>query len=618
MSENKNYWDHRDPPKDFFERVEAQFDQYLYYENLSSGKREYFCTNCHKSFIMNPMHQKRIVDIEDVELWRANVNDRAVCPKCHKAAIVKNLKLLKSIPVQQRCNIAVLVDSPEDVWLVCYISYKKEKLGVVFHHEVMFYHLVPGDSYQFKAWGLNGPMLRQKLIENPFTWHHGLYTEKYDFNVDLCGNDLENTFLKYAVRMRDGDCYTSKRYFYIPDVKYLCWFARHPQLEFLMKLGHVEVVHEILLNNCDYKSLLNWEAKTPWGLFNISHEEYKLWKNYKLDFSIYKVFRRLKVPGEKGWKLAKDIDDMVSGSHWRTNVAACYGFIASCKKVKMSPREIVNYLYKVHRNSGGACWHCPGVTLHEVYTKWSDYIDLAIGAGKLKSINPMPKDLQAAHNQMISAKKRNKTKDWKSEYKKYFKAGEPYATEYNKKFPRVEKIYSSIADKFAYENDKYVIVVPKSIQEIYAESTYLRLCVTRPGVTRYWERVSRRESYMMFLRRKERPDEPYYLIEVEPCGAIRQKRSFDDEQYEDINDAVEFFKEWQAEIQKRFTSYDRKLAKKSKEQREKDLKNLHEQKVTVRTGYLTGQLLADVLEADLLEVSVEENKQVNKRERKVG
>ena len=620
MSNNTNYWDHGDPPKEFFERVENSFQEYLFYKNLPDGKREVTCTACHKTFIMDPLLQKRTLEVEDVEFWRASVNDEILCPKCHKRAMVKNIKLMKSVPYQMKCNIAVLVHSPEDVWLVCYVSEKKSIDGKVKHSEVMFYHLVPGDSYQFKAWSTDAPLIRQKIIENPFTWHHGVYTEQYEYNVDLCGNDLEKTFLKYAF-YDDKYRYTQKAYLYIPDVKYMCWFARHPQFEFLMKLGHAEVVKEIVDKHTDFKSLLNWEAKKPWELFNISHEEYKIWKEYKLDFSLYKVFRRLGVPGKKGWKLADDISNLVCGRmRWNIHVQACYNFIAKCKKVKVPPRDIVNYLYKTQRNSGGACWHCPGVTLGEVFNTWCDYIDLAVGAGKLKSINPMPKDLHDAHNRMVSAKKRNKNikKDWKLEYKKCFEAGKNYSEEFAKKFPKVEKIYASLGEKYTYENDKYRIVVPKTIQEIFAECSYLRLCVCRPGVTRYWERVSRRESYMMFLRDKKNPDQPFYLIEVEPCGTIRQKRSFDDLQYSDIDEAVEFLKEWQAAIQKRMTSYDRRLAKKSREQRELDMNDLHEKKVTVRTGYLTGQLLADVLEADLMEVAMEETKLIEKKEVKVG
>ena len=328
----------------------------------------------------------------------------------------------------------------------------------------------------------------------------------------------------------------------------------------------------------------------------------------KLDFTLYKAFRRLKVPGRKGFELASDILEMSTGGHWRPELNNAYRFIAKCKTVKTPPREIVNYIHKVWKSSGGGCWHCPGITLHQAYTTWCDYIDLAIGAGKLKGINPMPKDLHDAHNKMIKVKKHsgNRNKRWKVEYNKCFKAGENYAEKYKKKFPKVEKIYEGLVEKYSYENDKYLIVVPKTIQEIFAESLYLRLCVIREGVTRYWERVSKNDSYMMFLRKKESPEQPFYLIEVEPGGTIRQKRSFDDLQYADLDDAKSFLEEWQNVLRERMTDKDKQLARRSKKQRESDMDELRHNNTKVRSGYLTGQLLADVLAADLLEVEYDD------------
>ena len=104
-------------------------------------------------------------------------------------------------------------------------------------------------------------------------------------------------------------------------------------------------------------------------------------------------------------------------------------------------------------------------------------------------------------------------------------------------------------------------------------------------------------------------------MEVEPGGTIRQKRTYDDRQNEDIKDATEFLIKWQGEIQKRMTAKDRRLAAKSRKLRDEEFRELRENKVTVRNGFLRGQFLADVLEADLLEVGFEpaETKKTKKR-----
>ena len=63
----------------------------------------------------------------------------------------------------------------------------------------------------------------------------------------------------------------------------------------------------------------------------------------------------------------------------------------------------------------------------------------------------------------------------------------------------------------------------------------LHHCVGNDGAgERYYDRMERRESFIMFLRRTEEPNDPYYTLEIEPDGTVRQKRTLFDRQYEDI------------------------------------------------------------------------------------
>ena len=89
--------------------------------------------------------------------------------------------------------------------------------------------------------------------------------------------------------------------------------------------------------------------------------------------------------------------------------------------------------------------------------------------------------------------------------------------------------------------------------------------------------------------------------EVEPDGTIRQKRTVGDRQNKDLEDAVVFLRKWQEEIQKRLTLEDYRLAKESSRLRVEEFKKLREEKAKIWHGHLQGQLLADVLERDLME-----------------
>ncbi len=144
----------------------------------------------------------------------------------------------------------------------------------------------------------------------------------------------------------------------------------------------------------------------------------------------------------------------------------------------------------------------------------------------------------------------------------------------------------------------FVSSLPRNILDIIREGKNLEHCV---GDDRYMDRIERRESYVLFLRRRSRPNTAYYTLEVEPDGTIRQKRTLGDVQKEDIIPATEFLQEWQKEITKRLTPAEQKLAVRSKELRQEAFADMEKNHTIIRTGALRGKLLRDVLMADLME-----------------
>lgn len=117
---------------------------------------------------------------------------------------------------------------------------------------------------------------------------------------------------------------------------------------------------------------------------------------------------------------------------------------------------------------------------------------------------------------------------------------------------------------------------------------------------RYFDRIESRETYICFLRRQEAPGIPFYTIEVEPGGTIRQHRSYYDEE-PGIEEIRVFLKEWQKAIRKRLTEEDKKLAKISKIKREANIAELEEKKnIRVLQG-----LAEDFLEAEEIEKELE-------------
>lgn len=170
-----------------------------------------------------------------------------------------------------------------------------------------------------------------------------------------------------------------------------------------------------------------------------------------------------------------------------------------------------------------------------------------------------------------------------------------------KKFPTIRKIYSRLQRKYAYASGEYAIVVPKGIEDIVLDGLVLGHCTER--TERYYDRIASKESYILFLRKADAPDVPWYTLEAEPNGTLRQKRTNGDVQLQDLNDALPFLKEWQSVVAERLSKADKALAKRSAQLRREGYAELRETKTVIHYGALAGKLLADVLEKDLMEVT---------------
>ena len=144
-----------------------------------------------------------------------------------------------------------------------------------------------------------------------------------------------------------------------------------------------------------------------------------------------------------------------------------------------------------------------------------------------------------------------------------------------------------------------MIAAPACVADVIRDGTQLHICTANSD--RYWERIERKESYLLFLRRADEPEVPYYTMEIEPNGTVRQLRTYYDRQHSDIDAAREFLREWQQVVAERLTEEDRRMAGVSRALREQEFTRMRQDNVIIRTGDLAGQKLVDVLTADLME-----------------
>jgi len=227
-----------------------------------------------------------------------------------------------------------------------------------------------------------------------------------------------------------------------------------------------------------------------------------------------------------------------------------------------------------------------GYTWDYTITCWRDYMNMAARL-KIPMIerNYKPKDVRLAHNEALDMLQ---GKDIENEAKRI-----------DRKWRKLKKIYPKLT-KYEYTGKDYQIIAPKSTGDIVREGMILKHCVHTCDY--YFDRISTSESFILFLRKAADPKQPYYTLEVEPSGNIRQKRTTGDRQNDDFNEAKAFLSRWQKALQKKLSKEDKALGKKSNALRIKELGELRKNGNRVWHGVLKGQLLADVLEADFMPV----------------
>lgn len=539
-------------PKDWDHWVDktAITQNYIFYEYQKKGVKEGYCTWCERTVpVVSPRH-----------------NQYGVCRRCGRKVQYKARGKAGSFETNK--ERAYLVQRCEDGAVVrmfyCWRTYRKPD------------YENPQRTYRearraFFDDGLNSDAYYWGLYKNDHTrwiWEgcgrYGGYSQypgvTYKRTLySLSEKELRKTGLKELVSCAEK----------VDVEEYLARCRRHPEYEKLSKAGLGLLAIEDMNN---YGGTLRdiRDAKDLAKALGIDKARMKRLRKNRGKYLFLEWLR---------YEKAADtiFPDEVIGYFSTQEIGP--GELDEMRTV-MAEKKICNYLKRQSRISGRRA--------KELIHTWEDYICIArrLGMDISKELFYKPNNLKKAHDDAVAmcggadiAKR---------------------AGEIAGKFPDIDGICGEIREKYGYEEKKYSIVVPEKIEDIIREGQVLGHCLHSSD--RYFERIHIRESYIVFLRRTEEPDKPYYTLEIEPDGTARQKRTAGDNLNADFDEAKNFIRRWQQEVQKCLTEEDEKLAGISRRLRAEEFEELREEKKKVWHGKLAGKLLADVLEADLMEV----------------
>ena len=170
------------------------------------------------------------------------------------------------------------------------------------------------------------------------------------------------------------------------------------------------------------------------------------------------------------------------------------------EKTGMTVQRTMNYLRKQAKKENRS--------LPAILSEYRDYLSIAeqLECDTKDEIICRTPDLKRMHDR----------------YSEYYNQNKDQIRERNadKKYAGIKENSEKNQEHFAYEKEGLLILVPGSASDIIREGREQHHCVGASNL--YMERMQKGESYILFLRKKEEPEKPYYTLEVTWDGRVRQ------------------------------------------------------------------------------------------------
>lgn len=526
-----------------------------HYAFLDKENGKYCCTACGKEYSIT-------------EKWKNN--QKAICPECGQELIVK--KIAKRIYIPAQVMVVQNVDEyrtairfvdvrmeweagskrflNESVAMVIMAYKQRNKLRRNISYRLYYNQSAKLDDFGDERYrGYYGWSRRDGYWDGNPASRKTTECYLYPEGVEALDGTIYERWTRIFKQMAAG-----RHPFYYNQFLMSCYVTQNlvPMTEYLYKGRFYKLLSEVSARiwptmnwqQVSYDGDLNPEGQTIEEVFNIDDRQVinRLRDmNGGLD-----IYYWLKLAHEEGWKISQETLVWLTKEDISMSTVK---FILS----KMSLQQIMNYVKRQQKESYS------GKSARQILAQWNDYMQMCKRLHRKVDDEMIyrPRELKRRHDEAVVELEAREA--------------EIEADEYSKKYPEAEAVLREVKDKFEYTGKGYFIKVPDRIVDIVVEGRCLHHCVASSD--RYLERMKNHETYICFLRKAAEPDTPYYTIEVEPGGTIRQHRGYLDEEPE-FDQVKPFLQEWQRVIKQRMKEEDHELARISREKREANTEDL--------------------------------------------
>ena len=455
---------------------------YVFYTTISKTKKECYCTHCRQHYIESPNNRTYTAVIKH--------NADGKCLQCGHPITFHSNGYGRG-KIKDKRNVAILRPVGQDMYIRCYtvkqsFFNKGDDIPDVDYRETQRYYLTKGEcqkwGWQYKWTGENGWVESWNIMQTdnePNFINNNSFGRK-DNSYKIIGEEqIDKTFLKYSqvyeynnYAGRNGDC--------IKYIAYLCYYAKHPNVEYLMKTGFIDLVVARLERRLKY--YINWRSNDVKRMLKLTKEEMKVLAGITADtLTDYNTLKKF-APSFSSAKLLE-----TTKLYWQS----VDSMAEINRATKLNLEQILNYSTK-QKNIRSTFFSDWRDYLRECITLDYDVLDTAISK---------PKSLSSAHERtssLITIKQNDETDALM--------------------IKRARKLDNLI---FTDEKRGFTIVIPQSVQDIVTEGKELKHCVGG-----YADRHAKGTLNILFLRKTTELDKPFYTIEVSTDGYIRQCRGF--------------------------------------------------------------------------------------------
>ena len=296
--------------------------------------------------------------------------------------------------------------------------------------------------------------------------------------------ELKNTIFRYS-GLKEYDEQAQE----VNPIRYLQNYQKTPQIEILAKLGLSEIVKGI--NEGRTGIIVDASAKRLDALLGIRRERTKKLIEEKGDARLLRVLQ-----------IEKSLDQ-----HWteeQVNHLRETGLDIAHIAFVLNYMTIQKLLNRIEKYAGCAYETNCGRAVANIRNTAIIYIDYLMmrerrGYVLHNTVYQQPRDLSAAHRQMVTETNREEVKK--------------RLEETEERYENIKKRYRSLRKEYCYEDATYLIRPARSAEEIVMEGRLLHHCVGGNG---YLSRHNEGKSYILMMRFRKEPETPYITVEINP------------------------------------------------------------------------------------------------------